>query len=43
MVGNSSRSCNNSALPYLPQSEDIEHVLARDNEAFSLNVTVLVR
>ena len=42
-VGNSSWSCINSALPYLPQSEDIEHLLVRVNEAFSLNVTVLVR
>ena len=42
-VGNSSWSCNNSALPYLPQSEDIEHFLVRDSEGFFLNVTVLVR
>ena len=43
VVGNSSWSCNDSGLPYLPQSEDIEHFLVRVNEAFSLNVTVLVR
>ena len=42
-VGNSSWSCNNSALPYLPKSEDIEHFLVRVGEVFSLNVTVLVR
>ena len=42
-VGNSSWSCKNTALPYLPQSEDIQHFLVRVNEAFSLNVTVLVR
>ena len=42
-VGNSSWSCNNSVLPYIPQSEDIKLLLVRVNEAFSLNVTVLVR
>ena len=42
-VGNSSWSCNNSALPYIPQSEDIKLFLVRVNEDFSLNVTVLVR
>ena len=42
-VGNSSWSCTNSALPYIPQSEDIKILLVRVNEAFSLNVTVLVR
>ena len=42
-VGNSSWSCNNSALPYLPQREDIEYSLVQVNEAFSLNVTVMVR
>ena len=42
-VGNSSWSCNKSALPYIPQSEDIKLFLVRFNEAFSLNVTVLVR
>ena len=42
-VGNSSWSCNNSALSYIPQSEDIKLLLVRVNEAFSLNVTVLVR
>ena len=42
-VGNSSLSCTNSVLPYIPQSEDIEHFLVRVNEAFSLNVAVLVR
>ena len=42
-VGNSSWSCNYSALPYIPQSEDIKLFLVRVNEAFSLNVTVLVR
>ena len=42
-VGNSSWSCNNGALPYTPQSEDIKLFLIRFNEAFSLNVTVLVR
>ena len=42
-VGNSSWSCNNSALPYIPESEDIKLFLVRVNEAFSLTVTVLVR
>ena len=42
-LGNRSWSCNNSALPYIPQSEDIKLLLVRVNEAFSLNVTVLVR
>ena len=42
-VGNSSWSCNNSVLPYIPQSEDIEHFLIRVSEDFSLNVTILVR
>ena len=43
VVGNSSQFCINSALPYIPQSEDIKLLLVRVNEAFSLNVTVLVR
>ena len=43
VVGSSSWSCNNSALPFLPQSEDIEHILVPVNETFSLNVTVEVR
>ena len=43
MVGNSSLSCNKSALPYLPQREDIEYSLVQGNEAFSLVVTVMVR
>ena len=42
-VGNSSWSCNNNALPYLPPSDDIEYSLLQVNEAFSLNVTVVVR
>ena len=42
-VGNSSWSCTNSALPYIPQIEDIKLLLVRVNETFSLNVTVLVR
>ena len=42
-VGNSSWSCFSDALPYLPQSKDIEHLLVRVNEAFFLNVTVMVR
>ena len=42
-VGNSSWSCFSDALPYLPQSKDIEHLLVRFNEAFFLNVTVMVR
>ena len=42
-VGSSSWSCNNGALPFLLQSEDITLFLVRVNEAFSLNVTVLVR
>ena len=42
-VGNSSWFCNNNTLPYLPQSEDIEHFLVQVNKTFSLNVTVMVR
>ena len=42
-AGNSSWSCNNSALPYLPQREHIEYSLVQVNETFSLNVTVVVR
>ena len=42
-VENSSWTCFSDALPYLPQSEDIEHFLVRVNEAFTLNVTVVVR
>ena len=43
VVGNSSWSCINNMLPYLPQREDIEYSLVQVNEAFSLNVTVAVR
>ena len=43
VVGNSSWSCINNMLPYLPQREDIEYSLAQVNEAFTLNVTVVVR
>ena len=42
-VGNSSWSCIESALPFLPQSEDIEYFLVQVNETFSLNVTVMVK
>ena len=42
-VGNSSWSCINNMLPYLPQREDIEYSLVQVNEVFSLNVTVVVR
>ena len=42
-LGSSSWFCNNDALPYSLQSEDIEHFLVQVNEAFSLNVTVMVR
>ena len=35
--------CINNMLPYLPQREGIEYFLFQDNEAFSLNVTVVVR
>ena len=42
-VGNSSCSWINNTLPYLPQREDIEYYLDQVNEAFSLNVTVMVR
>ena len=42
VVGNSSWSCNESVLPYLPQSEDIEFFLVQVTETFSLNVTVMV-
>ena len=43
VVGNSSWSCINNMLPYLPQREDIEYSLVQVNEAFTLNVTVVVR
>ena len=42
-VGNTSWSCNNSALPFIPQSGDIKLFLVQVIDAFSLNVTVLVR
>ena len=42
-VGNSSLSCNNNTFPYLPQREDIDYSLVQVNEAFSLNVSVMVR
>ena len=42
-VRNSSWSCNNSALPYLPPKEVIKNSLVQVNETFSLNVTVMVR
>ena len=42
-VGNSSWSCNKSALPFLPLSKDIDYFLVQVNETFSLNVTVMVR
>ena len=42
-MGNSSWSCINNMLPYLPQREDIEYFLVQVNEVFSLNVTVVVR
>ena len=42
-VENSSWSCNNTALPYLPPSNDMEYSLVQVNEAVSLNVTVVVR
>ena len=43
VVGSSSWSCIINILPYLPHSEDIEYSLVQVNEAFSLNVTVMVR
>ena len=43
VVGNSSWSCNNSVLPYFPQSEDIDFFSAQVIETFFLNVTVMVR
>ena len=43
VVGSSSWSCIINILPYLPQREDIEYSLVQDNEAFSLNMTVMVR
>ena len=43
VVGNSSWSFINNILPYLPQRQDIEYSLVQVNEAFSLNVTVVVR
>ena len=42
VVGNSFWSCNESVLPYLPQSEDIEFFQVQVNETFSLDVTVIV-
>ena len=42
-VGNSSWSCFNKALTYLPQREgDIEYSLVQVHEVFSLNVTAVV-
>ena len=42
-AGNSSPFCYRDALPFLPHGKDIKYFLIRDNEAFSLNVTVMVR
>ena len=42
VVGTSFWSCNESVLPYLPQSEDIEFFQVQVNESFSLDVTVMV-
>ena len=42
-VGISSWSCFSDALPYLPQSEDIEYSIVQVNKSFTLNVTVTVR
>ena len=42
-VGNSSLSCNNNTFPYSPQREDIDYSLVQVNEAFSFNVSVMVR
>ena len=42
-VGNSSLFCSNNTFPYLPQREDIDYSLVQVNEAFSLNVTAMVR
>ena len=41
-VGNSSWSCFSDVLPYLPQSEEIEYSIVQVNEAFTLNVRVMV-
>ena len=43
VVGNSSLFCIDNTLPYLPQREDLDYSLVQVNEAFSLNVTVMVR
>ena len=42
VVGNSSWSCNENALPYHCQSENIEFFLVQVTETFSLDVTVMV-
>ena len=42
VVGNSFGSCNESALPYHCQSENIEFFLVQVTETFSLDVTVMV-
>ena len=42
-VGNSSWSCINDTLPYLPTNETIEYFLVPDNGGFTLNVIAMVR
>ena len=43
VVGNSSCSCINNTLPYLPHKNVEQHSLVQVNETFSLNVTVMVK
>ena len=42
VVGNSSWSCINNTLPFLPRMEEIEYVLVLVDEKFSLKVTLKV-
>ena len=43
VVGNSSWSCVNNTLPFLPSVENIHYALSRFNDYFTLTVTILVR
>ncbi len=42
IVGQSSPSCVNKTLPYIPSTNDIEYSLFRVGDSYSLNVTLQV-
>ena len=43
VVGNSSWSCFNDTLPYLPRTENVEYSIVSHNESIHLNVRIMVR